>query len=163
MTPTRLCATCQIIPLHDLLEETYALWTRGGPSPEPKVWANWHPNLKALVSVSASCDLCDTILHALQSDLRSQVDLCINNGDMPEKDGQEYSEGLLAVSRYWERYFQLELSYNSEGIQGGKAHAFLNASLKPTYYSSWEPGDLRASFRIVTSCGMVCKGFDYSR
>jgi hypothetical protein len=154
---TKLCAACESIPLHDLLEKTYALWAKSGPASQSKDWTNWHSNLKGLIAASASCDLCDTILLALQADLRSQVDLCINNGDMPEEDGKEYSEGFLAVPRYWERYFKLELSYDSKGTQCGRAHAFLDISLKPTYYRSSEPADLHVSFRIVTSHGIVCK------
>lgn len=153
MKSSELCSKCKAIELHRFLQDAYEFWVEDKSEPQRKTLSRWHPKLEDLVRSSMHCRLCKEILQALEDDLQSVADGLVRSGDMPIEDREQYTGGLLTISKYAVYHLEVELFYESKGVQGPGAHAFLQVTLKPDppSYSSWEPGDLAALFRIVTS------------
>ncbi|KAH8802613.1 heterokaryon incompatibility protein-domain-containing protein [Xylogone sp. PMI_703] len=154
MSSNELCSKCKGLDLHDLLEETYELWSEDKSRELSNESENdWHSNLEDLTSSSSHCHLCRLVLRALEDDLQAGVDELVRSGDMSEENQSEYAGGLLKTPKFAQYQFTVELSYDSEGIKSQNTRAFLKIILKPDppYYSSWDPGDVMAMFSIVAS------------
>ncbi|RFU31167.1 hypothetical protein B7463_g5190, partial [Scytalidium lignicola] len=143
---------CHGIKLHELLQDTHELWTKDRPSSQSKQWPKWHTDMKSLKSSSKYCHLCESILQALEYDLQTSVDELVKSGDMPESNRSDYAGGLQKISKYAKYLFDVSLCYDPE-VPGQTPRAYFNITLKPDppRYSSWDPGDVKVSFRIVAS------------
>ena len=161
----RLCARCEAIPLHNLLQQGHCLWKEAN-KPQLSWDIPWYSSLSELTAPSRpDCAFCKLVHQGLEASFEYEAAQQEAYGDVPPtsstetdaKDPLRKMEGYLDFPMTMS--LQLRSSLSSEdgaeameiSQRSGMAHAILTVRISSGV--SWGL-TLQAEFRVATDHGM---------